>query len=173
MLPYQRLVRQLIKRNYKLLGSGCYSAVFETRCNSRAIKIGSTLSDPWIVYADSIKDSDNLHFPRIYSLYQNECEDYYVAVVERLSPVEDFGADLKTFRDAVLNNRPRELEQREALKVLNRLLSRMDYAKLDLHLENIMMRGDTFVISDPLAEREIDSGFEAWIEETLSEEYYY
>ena len=172
MLPYQRLVSRLIKRNYKLLGSGCYSVVFETACKRRAIKIGSTLSDPWVVYAESIKDSNNLHFPRIYSLYQNESEDYYVAVVERLHHVQDLSADWKSFRDSVLNNCPREPEQREALKVLNLLLSRMDYAKLDLHLDNIMMRGDIFVISDPLAEREIDSGFEAWVEENLPEEYY-
>lgn len=171
MLPYQRLVSRLIKRSYKLLGSGCYSIVFEAPCKSHVIKVGSTLSDPWIVYAESIKDSNNLHFPRIYSLYQNECEDYYVAVVERLHHVQDINESWKSFRDSVLNNRPREPEQREVLKLLNSLLSKMDYAKLDLHLDNIMMRGDTFVISDPLAEREIDSGFETWIEEILPEEY--
>ena len=171
MLPYQRLVRKFLKRDYEILGRGCYSIVFKSKDGKRAIKIGSTLSDPWLVYAQQVEHSSNLHFPKIYYLKCCECENYYVAVTERLDQVKSIDDSFNSFRDSMLNNYSNIASEREAVLLLNRLLNTMDYARLDLHLDNIMLRGDTFVLNDPLAEREVDSSFEAWIEENLFDEH--
>lgn len=173
MIPYQKLINLLIKRGYKILGAGCYSIVFKSKLSDSVIKIGSTLADPWLIYAETVQSINNPHFPKVYNIHQFEHLDYYVARVERLKPIGMNFTDTqyRSFIDEMLNNRPSSEASRQAVRILNQLLSRMDYAKLDLHLENIMLRGETLVLSDPLAEREIDSSFEAWIEETLSEKY--
>ena len=171
MIPYQKLINSLIKRGYEILGTGCYSIVFKSKRSDSVIKIGSTLADPWLIYAETVQNLNNPHFPKIYKIHQFEHLDYYVARVERLEPIDVDFTQYRSFRDEMLNNRPSSEASRQAVYTLNQLLSRMDYAKLDLHLENIMLRGDTFVLSDPIAEREIESSFEAWIEENLPTEY--
>lgn len=169
----KRLIRRLINRGYKLLGSGCYSAVFEGRDKTRAIKIGSTLADPWLIYAEQIQSLDNPLFPRIYSLHCFEYEDYYVAVTERLQVLEDdYDANSSWMR---LSREIRDCSSsepivRQAGQLLNSLLRTIDYARLDLHHGNIMRRGDQLVLNDPLAEEEIESSFEAWFEENITEE---
>lgn len=172
MRESKRLIRRLINRGYSLLGSGCYSAVFEGQDKTRAIKIGSTLADPWLIYAEQVQSLDNPLFPRIYSLHTFEYEDYYVAITERLTCVGDnWGPDAEWMR---LSREIRDCSStepcvREAGKLLNSLLHNIDYARLDLHKGNIMKRGNQLVLNDPLAEEDIYSGFETWIEENFEE----
>jgi hypothetical protein len=171
----KRLIRRLVDRGYSLLGSGCYSAVFEGKNKKQAIKIGSTLADPWLIYAEQIQKLDNPLFPRIYSLHCFEYEDYYVAITERLQVLgEDYGPDsswmnlAREIRDCTST----EPLVRQAGQLLNSLLHTIDYARLDLHHGNIMLRGDQLVLNDPLAEEEIESSFEAWFEENITESCY-
>ena len=172
----KRLIRRLKQRGYVLLGTGCYSAVFEGKDRRQAIKIGSTLSDPWLIYAEKIIGLDNPLFPRIYSLHTFEYADYYVAVTERLDCVDedDWSTDSswmqlsREIRDCTST----EPSVRQAGRLLNSLLKNIDYARLDLHKGNIMKRENQLVLNDPLAEEEIESSFEAWIEENFEESCY-
>ena len=85
--------RNIIKKRMKkhgntLLGVGVYSAVIDQGSKqNKVIKIGNTLSDPWLAfYQDAIDCSNNPHFPTVHSFHYDRANEYYVAVVEKLLP---------------------------------------------------------------------------------------
>ena len=85
--------RNIIKKRLKkhgntLLGVGVYSAVIDQGSKqNKVIKIGNTLTDPWLdYYQNAIACSNNPHFPTVYSFHHDQSNEYYVAVVEKLLP---------------------------------------------------------------------------------------
>ena len=85
--------RNMIKKRMKkhgntLLGVGVYSAVIDqSSTQNKVIKIGNTLTDPWIdYYQNAVVNSNNPHFPTVYSFHHDQSNEYYVAVVEKLLP---------------------------------------------------------------------------------------
>ena len=90
--------RNIIKKRMKkhgntLLGVGVYSAVIDQgSTQNKVIKIGNTLTDPWIdYYQNAIVNSNNPHFPTVHSFHHDESNEYYVAVVEKLLPTHPGG----------------------------------------------------------------------------------
>lgn len=166
MSTSHKVIEQLISENYLILGYGAYSVVFKDKYDNKTVKVGSTLSDPWLLYAQRVKGSCNPHFPRIYNIKVFEGQDYYVANTEILSSIDDEYDAYSSFVANIRNNSGFTSHLRYATYVLNELLKKFEYTKLDLHRGNIMLRDKTLVLNDPIAEKEVSSGFEEWIENT-------
>lgn len=160
MSYYETVIESLDSKGYELLGHGCYAAVFAMKSSNNVIKVGSTVSDPFLLYASCSTLKNNPHFPRIKKLWINEYLDYYVCIMESLTSKEcyDFISEFnnKTFTSA---------DSKEIYKTIQKLLNQYTYTRLDMHLGNVLYRNNTPVIVDPLAEEDIDDNFEAWMEE--------
>lgn len=172
MVSLTKLIKILLKRKYEVLGYGAYSIAFKAKNSDRVIKIGSTLADPWLLYAQKVMSLDNSYYPRIHNIKIYEYKDYYVAETELLSPVDIGSKEYKEFIESMRNNQFNCKQAREAMSLIDNLLSKLDYARKDLHFNNIMLRGKDIVLNDPIAENDIESDFEAWLEETFSSEFY-
>ena len=89
MTTARNMIKKRIKKHGNtLLGVGVYSAVIDQgSTQNKVIKIGNTLSDPWLAfYQDAIERANNPHFPTVYSFHYDRANEYYVAVVEKLLP---------------------------------------------------------------------------------------
>jgi hypothetical protein len=84
-----RIIKNLTRQGNSMLGVGFYSAALAARNGEDAIKIGTDPYDPWLDYKQLVieQHKDNPHVPRIKSFYIDTQSEYYVCVMERLSPV--------------------------------------------------------------------------------------
>ena len=172
--------RNMIKKRMKkhgntLLGVGVYSAVIDQgSTQNKVIKIGNTLSDPWLAfYQDAIEHANNPHFPTVYSFHYDRANEYYVAVVEKLLPEHPEGnatnSNLSCYTDveelwyAVLAVK----EIRD--DTWDDETGEYEYA-IDMHAGNLMFRQDgTLVLNDPLSDTEIEyeDDLAQWVEEHM------
>lgn len=88
-----RIIKNLTRQGNSMLGVGCYSAALASRNGEDAIKIGTNTYDPWLEYKQLVVEQhkDNPHVPQIKSFYIDTQSEYYVCVMERLSPVNAVG----------------------------------------------------------------------------------
>lgn len=165
------VVRNFIKQDFKLAGVGYYSAVFESNVDPNIVyKVGRTLKDPFLDYISMPRLKHNPHFPRVLSLHKDYDNYWYMATIEALTPIPEHKKTLaKTVRDSVHSldkvSLPEQLKQ-----LLNEVVlfaENDDSVSIDLHSGNIMMRGNTLVITDPLAEHYLytASDMENWFEQ--------
>jgi hypothetical protein len=96
MTTARNIIKNRIRAGNTLLGVGCYSAAIlpKNTSNSRVIKVGNTVDDPWLEYYEYAisKAPDNPYFPKIHDLHIDYQHDYYVAVVEKLDSAFDNSA---------------------------------------------------------------------------------
>lgn len=85
MSTAHRVIKNLRQR-ISLAGCGCFSAVFSVKAGDKVIKVGSTTNDPWLdFYELVIKPNPNNPFvPKVYSVYIDSENDYYIATMEKL-----------------------------------------------------------------------------------------
>ena len=89
MTTARNMIKKRIKKHGNtLLGVGVYSAVIDQGSKeNKVIKIGNTLTDPWIdYYQNAVEHTNNPHFPTVHSFHYDRANEYYVAVVEKLLP---------------------------------------------------------------------------------------
>jgi hypothetical protein len=89
-----RIAKKLSIRGNTVAGVGCYSAVIEKRNTDKTvIKIGTTLTDPWLQYYESviIPLKGNPFVPKVNSVreFYGYDEEYYVADMEMLYPTSN------------------------------------------------------------------------------------
>ena len=162
MATAHTVINNFTRKGFRMLGHGCYAAVFDSNVDPNLVyKIGVRISDPFLNYIQETKLKSNPHFPRIYDVMCGD--DWYLVKMERLEPIPSH----KTF----LSNEIRSLvkEEGDALVHLTpthelmsiahhiRTLAESLEVKVDLHQGNIMMRGTTPVITDPLCDYDIYS----------------
>jgi hypothetical protein len=165
MATAHTVINNFIRKGFNMLGNGCYAAVFDSNVDPNLVyKIGVRTSDPFLDYIQQSSLQANPHFPRIYDI---ACGDnWYLVKMERLEPIPSH----KTF----LSNEIRSLVEDEgdalvhltptpdlmAIAAQIRNLAEALDVKVDLHQGNIMMRGNTPVITDPLCDHDIESAWE-------------
>lgn len=169
MATAHTIINNFSKKGFKMLGYGCYAAVFDSNVDPNLVyKIGVRASDPFLAYIKQDKLKTNPHFPRIYDILEED--SWYMVKMERLEPIPSHKALLsKDIRSLVE-------EDGDTLSLLTpthdlmaiahhiKTLAESLEVKVDLHAGNIMMRGTTPVITDPLCDYDIYSewALESW-----------
>lgn len=84
------LIKSLTKRGNVVLGSGCYAAAIDSRDMSQVIKIGNSMTDPWLDYYHLIikQNQANPHVPKVKYFMCDEEHSYYICIMERLDEGE-------------------------------------------------------------------------------------
>lgn len=162
----QETVKAIKAAGGTCLGEGSYGTVYSMPGrDDYVIKVsnwGKSITDGWPVYARMVLDhgSSNPHLMRIYSLIQCDQPDaedsFFVSLMERLDRPSDTylnhnqtRSDANLFLKGILDEVPHlEPELQSALKMIKRHLSGYE---IDLHGANFMVRGNTFVITDPVS----------------------
>ncbi len=165
------VVRSFERKGFKFLGCGYYAAVFESNVDPNLVyKIGRTLSDPFLEYATNSALKQNPHYPRIYDLYTDVDNDWYLVKMEALVPLPEhkysFATKVSSFAREEIIDTDISPEMNQLIDEIKRMSKLDDSVNIDLDRGNIMMRGVTPVITDPLAEYylETELDMEQWYE---------
>jgi hypothetical protein len=80
------VIKSLTKRGNVVIGSGCYAAAIDSTDRTQVIKIGNSMSDPWLDYYHLVikKNQDNPHIPKVKYFMCDEEHSYYICIMERL-----------------------------------------------------------------------------------------
>ena len=93
-----RIIKSLVNRGNAVLGIGCYSAAMACQADdTRIIKVGTDMEDPWLTYySEIIKPMQGNPFvPKVYSFYHDDDNNYFVCQMERLTDLDSFYYDTK------------------------------------------------------------------------------
>jgi hypothetical protein len=156
-----QVIKNFMKRGFKLLGDGCYAAVFESNTDPNIVyKVGNNAQDPYLEYINAHIDSE--YFPKVHKAYIDYDNSYYVVIMERLEPLPDHKrkAVEHTFSEQFEGNQQVPPDMQVIVDHINKLLEGCNDLKLDLHAGNIMLRGLTPVITDPVCHDEIDDYYD-------------
>jgi hypothetical protein len=191
------IIKNAHKKGLKFLGAGCYSAVFQGSDSSSVIKIGADIFDPYLYYVRELQssNSDNVHFPKVKSLFVDNENGYYVVKLEKLFPLRksivnkyqdiyDWAVNCKSKPEWVSGPLEvavntiidladfRNYEDIVDAKVWDKLPA--DACRLDLHDSNVMCRADgTMVFADPLCNYKMYDvpAVEEWMEHELGYQF--
>lgn len=139
-----------------VIGAGCYGVVVEY--GDKVIKLFGASDEPYLAFLDLIAAHPCKYFPKVFE--RGEINDRIVYVVmERLEVVKDWDDDLENLHNRIvrgMDGRQARLNKtlREATKLLfvtSCALNKFEEIWLteDLHTDNVMLRGETLVITDP------------------------
>lgn len=160
-----QVIKNFVRKGFRMAGSGCYAAVFESNSDPNLVyKIGITCTDPYLKYIQSNISSP--YFPRIYSSHIDTVHDYYIIQMEHLDKLPDHKLTLaKTMREQFVEGCS-DSNLRSIVDCVQALLEADETLTLDLHEGNIMMRGLVPVITDPVANYEIseDLDLDNWMD---------
>lgn len=160
------VIKNFGRKGFRLLGNGCYAAVFESDSDPNLVyKVGITTDDPYLTYIQS--DIKSAHFPKVHKLFVDAENDYYIVQMERLSPIPEHKRSLvSSIRKQFEGEADTAAEYAPVIDLVNVLLNAYEDIKLDLHEGNIMMRGYTAVITDPLSHDHIseDRDLDLWMD---------
>ena len=84
-----RIIKNLTKRGNAVLGVGVYSAALSAKNGIDAIKIGTSMDDPWLDFKALVVEAlpNNTHLPHIKSFYYDNSSEFFVCVMERLETI--------------------------------------------------------------------------------------
>lgn len=167
MFTGHEVIQDFLDQGFELLGNGCYAAVFASKTDPNVVyKVGVNVEDPFLDYINLTSFEANEHFPKVHKLHL--MEDYYIAVMEALTPVPHHKISVcDNIRKAARSSAYADdvtINMVELITEIQKLANRTGN-KLDLHDGNIMMRGFTPVITDPLCGTNIysDWSLEGWL----------
>jgi predicted HNH restriction endonuclease len=160
--------REVISAVWKRVGSGWYSTAFakgrfvwkintRTKGENRATNDGSL---PYLraLLAGKIRSP---HAPKVFRILVDAAGRFAV-LMERLdATIADLGGDWETTLDGfkwkvrqdLFDALIRQGAPKSLVRFAKRIKERFSDWDTDMHLANIMLRGDTLVITDPLAQR--------------------
>jgi hypothetical protein len=144
--------KNLIKQGFEHLGSGYYSAVFASKDDPNIVyKLGTNLEDPCLVYLQQAYN--NIHFPKIYSLYVGD--NYYLAKMEHLDtlPAEKWRVAEELSDAVIYETTIPDAELNELVCNIQKLRDSNSSFIVDIHPSNVMLRNNLIpVITDPFSE---------------------
>ena len=167
-LTREEFIDQLTADGYVLIGSGLYSAVYAQHGGTTVIKVGSTIHDPWLNWAESIlrSEQDNPWLPDVkeVSVYRKTRKHtkaaFYVAHMERLCPISyddqnKYYSHLSHIRNTCVYEDVSNVSVisemfGDMVKLVKATLNQCD-GRYDFHFGNIMLRGQQIVVTDPIA----------------------
>jgi hypothetical protein len=178
------IIKSLSRRGNTVIGTGCYAAAIEYRSDtSKIIKIGNNTTDPWLDYYRLIVTPNQHNFcvPKVYSMYIDYANSFYVCTMERLSQydgyyqyenqakgiVEDYVLE-KITKDEFIDKAvdyPKAIPSiGSMLHILDQIIYHSNYEegddidvvkRVDLHKSNILSRiSGALVITDPWCHHE-------------------
>jgi len=168
--PDQRTAEDILeKAGYQKLGHGLYANVWWRKDKSYVLKLVSSNDRAYARYVRMCMSNPNPHFPKFRGSFMRVNDNYNAIRMEKLSPVVrtrdmyDMVSVLESYiwHSAKLLSWPANLERDiQAMYVLEQtqpgiteacdLIATLPKVKIDMHLGNIMMRGKTIVITDPV-----------------------
>jgi hypothetical protein len=157
--PQTEAEQKLMAAGYERIGSGTWGEVFSKPGDPLVLKLfhpGDTAYTDFVKLA--MQHQNNPHFPKFHGKMMRVTDDYNAIRMEKLTPnnsselaelLEDYlnGMQYKSRLDLwpLLWKNPK---LKEACKLIARNLLNTHY--LDLQIQNIMMRGNTVVFTDPV-----------------------
>lgn len=150
---FKNIIERFLEKDFELLGSGFYSCVFASENPKLAYKVGHTLQDPFLTYIKAF-EGYNEYVPKVYDIYEDEEQDWFFVVMERLK------------KRPLLVPMPKLKGLKVFIEELDDIAEENDF-DLDLHANNIMMREDTPVITDPfsgVSDEVGELGADGWVE---------
>jgi hypothetical protein len=153
------------KRNkWKRIGSGLYSNVYTVNDGTQwVIKISSN-DHNYRKFVDAIQGTNNKHFPKVFEIaHKGETTTYVIEKLSNYNGDRNLPKQLEVtiirmmLRDRGVDVDIDDVEQRlmqdHELYAALTLISKIDGispTSIDIHRENVMSRGNTLVITDPL-----------------------
>jgi hypothetical protein len=151
-MDYVTYCSRLTRRGFRCLGEGSYGRVYHKPKAKRVIKVGRSMEDAWLLYAEWAVKNPGKHVLRVFSLKYHK--DFWVAVLEKLTKtVSETKTDgplvstLKEIADEWANPWSKaHLCQQAGLMSFQHVLLRLKKGlgpkvHWDLHGYNIMFRG--------------------------------
>lgn len=164
-------VELLTSKGYEELGSGKFANVFLRKSRpNEVIKLFGTNDAAYESYLDFImKHQDNPHFPKVIGKPMLITTDYYAVKLERLEPydVKKEGILLQRQISAYLEDDRHISNFKDYLDAFPKFKEALDLLKefnehiYDIHSGNIMWRGKTLVLTDPIYDPEADDIYES------------
>lgn len=165
-LPPNRISADQVLRNagYLRIGSGGYAAVYHKPGAAYVLKVFAASDAPYIEFLKLAQaHQDNPHFPKFKGKMVKVTPVYNAIRMEKLSPYKHDETHITNYikyRDAhapagswtaeVLDNAMETMEYNPSLKEACDLIIDNLPFNCDMKRDNIMMRGDTLVIIDPV-----------------------
>lgn len=162
--PTRKDAVQILKSNgYERLGDGEFATVFAKKGNKHEVlKLVDNHDDAYLAYLDMVRQhQDNPHFPKVGKLITITPE-YSAVRMEKLSPVQlsDVRGIINDIREYLEDYTTTDTMKdyfgafpkfKEAMLIL-RTFMEQQYSDWDwdLHIGNIMFRGNTLVFTDPI-----------------------
>lgn len=162
----------LISNGYEELGAGIYSVVFGRPGDNIVIKVGQDTpeEDPWVDYVEWLRGyQNNPHFPRVGKIKwftDKRGRKFYLVAIERLAhdrSAYSVGEKLRSMDDWVKSGaKVKDLERfykdwrswnKQLVQAFIDLRRKFPDYTIDFHQGNIMYRGKTEVLTDPLSFR--------------------
>lgn len=161
----------LIQAGYKHLGSGAYANVYHKPGKPYVLKVFTRFDTAYLAYIALVQSQSNIHFPKFYGKLIKVTDSYYAIRTEHLERYDEF-ADKERSVDVIgrylfyCAHPPRNPDQQEKFEVATKWME--EHASLkeacdiiaenllpkfheDIHRNNIMMRGDVIVLTDPVS----------------------
>jgi hypothetical protein len=178
------LIKSLTKRGNVVVGSGCYAAAIGSANSNQIIKIGNSMSDPWLDYYHSIikPNQANPHVPAITHFMCDEEHSFYICVMERLEE-ESYNTSKTSIAELCKDYTSHMITREEFVEqaknystaipcpdMLANLLDKIhegtevfgfdDYEgdnarRLDMHRGNFMFRDGLLIVTDPWCEADM------------------
>lgn len=156
----------LTAAGYELIGDGSFARLFHKAGARYVLKLFSTHDEPYLAFIKLIRESNNIHFPKIFGKVVQVTPHYYALRMEQLTPIGSDWKDVAMVRkyirafearrkpgqqiapevEAFMQARP---QLKDACDLINRNLIGRFFC--DISPANVMMRGDTLVIIDPVS----------------------
>jgi hypothetical protein len=145
----------LTNAGYEYMGGGDYSGVFKKPGANYVLKFFSAEDDAYLAFIDLVQHNPSPHFPKFYGKLVPVTDRFYAIRMEILRPADgSFARQIQNYIDP-----DDEDEYQDALEYMTddlrhacdlvRELADSGY-ELDLMTKNIMLRGSTPVIIDPV-----------------------
>lgn len=161
-MTLETAVHLLMKKGYRVLGNGTYAKVLHKKGSPYAVKLFSKYDRGYARFYEYCKKNWQIdpHLPRVYGIgkYLSKFVAVRIEVLSEDTPdgFEELAQMLQLYSEDPDFIKPRyaenladvEKQQPGILATIDNLRS-IPNVSWDLHDQNVMMRGDTMVITDP------------------------
>lgn len=154
----ENLIEWLKGKGFKMIGEGHYSYVFSSESEDFVVKVnnGERMDKGYLEFVEFCRQNKgNPHLPKIGTV--KKYDNWYIVFIEKLEEFEELGGyskiklvvDIKDEADNWKTSITGDIAKQ--VKDCGKLLKQIKYlGDDDFHVDNLMKRGDTLVITDPL-----------------------
>lgn len=162
----RRAADQLLRdKGYTRLGAGSFGAIYQNKTASYVLKVFSSTDFAYIDFIKLCQSNQNPHLPKFFGKLVKVTDLYYAIRMEKLTPFTydqgDYVADkISEYCRGPQSSRFEDsleyLEDKPELSKACKLIRTLKHP-LDLKYDNVMKRGSTVVIVDPVKNEQTSS----------------